>query len=66
MKSLQPTPLLSTFVRAAIMSLKDGAMLDSDLVLEQALKLPPQDQVRLIDALRHSVPEDSDVPLHSD
>jgi putative addiction module component (TIGR02574 family) len=39
---------------------------DFDSILTAAQSLPPQDQMRLIDALWDGVPEDADVPLHED
>jgi putative addiction module component (TIGR02574 family) len=37
-----------------------------DSVLDDARGLPPEDRVKLIDALWESIPSDLDVPLHPD
>ncbi len=41
-------------------------MIDFNSVLDNALQLSPHDQVRLINALWNSVPDDLDVSLHPD
>jgi putative addiction module component (TIGR02574 family) len=41
-------------------------MPDFNTVLDDARRLPPDDRLRLIDALWESVPADLDVPLHPD
>jgi len=41
-------------------------MADFNSVLGDAQQLPPEDRLRLIDALWESVPADLDVPLHPD
>ena len=41
-------------------------MADFDSVLDDARQLPPEDRLKLIDALWESVPADLDLPLHPD
>jgi putative addiction module component (TIGR02574 family) len=41
-------------------------MADFNSVLDDARQLPPEDRLKLIDALWESVPADLDLPLHPD
>jgi putative addiction module component (TIGR02574 family) len=41
-------------------------MVDFNSVFDDACRLPPEDRLRLIDALWESVPADLDLPLHPD
>ena len=40
-------------------------MADFNSVLDDACQLPPEDRLKLIDALWDSIPADLDLPLHS-
>ena len=41
-------------------------MMSFDTVLDEARQLPPGDQMRLIDALWETVPEETGLQLHAD